>query len=412
MPRTCRRQLGRWWLLALSAIGLLMFAAAATASASSVAGADTARAAGTSTFGVRTGAATGRTGMGRYVHAARTPLGPATSAGLTQTGMERLLGRPDRGAILGGARAARGSLAGTPSLLSFADVAGDAAGAPDLTEVAINGDAATGTIAITVNAPGNVPAAPDGLVRIVTVWLNTDNNMATGDQGDEYVLQAIDDPADPEHWWAIGRWNGTDWEGVPYAPTMQFNRSGDVLAWTVNKTDLGGATGFAVWVSALTVDPATQTLTAHDLAPDAGTWLYDIAGPTRTMTMSVKPLIGKPVAAPARAKAGKRFAVSFRVTDPTQSKPTPLKSGTMVATPTIGGKVVRHTQSFKAGVARLSLVVPKTAKGKRLKVTVRIKASSHQDESIWIDLATGQTGVMGISYVGQSSTKSVSFQIR
>ena len=43
--------------------------------------------------------------------------------------------------------------------------------------------------------------------------------------------------------------------------------------------------------------------------------------------------------------------------------------------PVGGGKVLRHTDSFKAGKARLSFVVPKTAKGKLLKVEIKITAS-------------------------------------
>jgi hypothetical protein len=34
--------------------------------------------------------------------------------------------------------------------------------------------------------------------------------------------------------------------------------------------------------------------------------------------------------------------------------------------------VIRHAESFKAGTARLSFFVPKTAKGKLLKVNVKI----------------------------------------
>ena len=38
--------------------------------------------------------------------------------------------------------------------------------------------------------------------------------------------------------------------------------------------------------------------------------------------------------------------------------------------------MIRHAESFKAGKARLSFLVPKTAKGKQLKVKVTIKAGT------------------------------------
>ena len=47
----------------------------------------------------------------------------------------------------------------------------------------------------------------------------------------------------------------------------------------------------------------------------------------------------------------------------------------MVCDPTVAGKLIRHVEWFKAGKARLSLVVPKTAKGKQLKVKIKITAS-------------------------------------
>ena len=41
----------------------------------------------------------------------------------------------------------------------------------------------------------------------------------------------------------------------------------------------------------------------------------------------------------------------------------------------MAGKPLKHIESFKAGKARLSFVVPKTAKGKLLKITIAIAAS-------------------------------------
>ena len=50
-------------------------------------------------------------------------------------------------------------------------------------------------------------------------------------------------------------------------------------------------------------------------------------------------------------------------------------AGRMVADPTVNGKLVKHAESFKAGKARLTFVVPRTAKGKLLKIKLRISAS-------------------------------------
>ena len=99
-----------------------------------------------------------------------------------------------------------------------------------------------------------------------------------------------------------------------------------------------------------------------------------------------KPVIGAPSPSPATPVAGKRFTVSFKVRRGDTGKP--LTSGTMACDPSSGGKVLRHTESFKSGIARVSLAIPKSAKGKQLKVKLTI------------------------TYEGQSTTKVSSFRIR
>ncbi len=54
----------------------------------------------------------------------------------------------------------------------------------------------------------------------------------------------------------------------------------------------------------------------------------------------------------------------------------------MICDPSVAGKVISHTESFKAGIARLSFLVPKTAKGKLLKVKVTIKAGNQSATKI------------------------------
>jgi len=83
-----------------------------------------------------------------------------------------------------------------------------------------------------------------------------------------------------------------------------------------------------------------------------------------------KPVIVKPTTAPKVALAGKRFTVSFKLTRSDTGEP--LTAGTMVCDPSVGGKVLKHEEAFVASTARVSFVIPKSAKGKRLKVRVTI----------------------------------------
>lgn len=324
---------------------------------------------------------------------------------------------------------------------TFSDPAGDATGkAPDLTSVVINGDPATGLMTVSVTAVGYSAVSPD-TYPMVKVYLNTDRNVATGapnQLGSEYYLAVFTDARG--RGWNLTRWNGSAWEFVPASTssTQGFSRSGDVMTWTISTADLGGSGAFAFFVWSSTWD-ANDNLTGEDEAPnspEAGTWTYDISAatpptttstaptttttPTTTASASAPPMtiqtfltpvIGKPVTVPARVVAGKRITVSFPVTRSDDKKP--LTAGTMICDPSVVGKVIRHAESFRSGVARLSFVVPITAKGKQLKVKVTIKAPSYKGkEGTYIDATTGLTGTLSTEYLGQSSTKIVNLPVR
>lgn len=96
------------------------------------------------------------------------------------------------------------------------------------------------------------------------------------------------------------------------------------------------------------------------------------AGPSAWSAAPGKPVIGPPKAAPAKPQATKPFTVSFKVTSSTTHKA--LTSGLMSSATSAGGKAIAHKQSFRGGVARVSMVVPAIANGKPLRVTVTIRS--------------------------------------
>ena len=283
-------------------------------------------------------------------------------------------------AIAAGASARAWNTAST----TFTDPAGDSSGAPDLNTVAISDDYATGTITVTVTAAGYAADVPDG-ATFVKIYLNTDKNAGTGalDQdGTEYYVEAFKEPDGSG--WAVKRWDGSEYVLVSQSPTMSFVRSGDVLTWTLSRSDIGGTSGFTFFAWSAKFD-ANNTLVAEDVAPDDGAWSYDLATApppksTTTPAAVVKPLIGKPVTTPAVATAGKPFTVSFPVTRSDNGMP--LTTGRMICDPSVQAKVIKHAESFRGGTARLSFTVPKSAKGKVLKVKVTIKAGTQSTTGI------------------------------
>jgi hypothetical protein len=318
--------------------------------------------------------------------------------------------------FLGSAAAHRSAAA------TFSDPAGDAGGvAPDVTSVAIDGDPATRTMTVAVTATGYLPAGSDGMERDVNVYLDTDGNASTGSvSGSEYALVAWNDSTG--RYWDMERWDGSTWQSMPQSATMSFIRGGDVLTWTLNASDLGGSTGFSFYVLGGTYSGDNQV--GHDYAPDDGKWTYGLsavattttttttaAAPSRTLTLSLTPVIGKPATAPVHPAAGKRLAISFPVARSDDQKP--LAGGRVTATVSVGGKPVPHTQSFARGVARVSLAVPAAAKGKRVTVKLTVKAPSYRGrDGSYIDMSTGRSGTTRVYYSGRSATRSVSLPVR
>jgi hypothetical protein len=299
------------------------------------------------------------------------------------------------GALAAGAGASKTAPSIPAGVATFIDPAGDAQGGPDVTRVVVDGDVATGRIAITITAPGFEPATQDDRERDVLVFLDTDRSAATGDPaGAEYGLQAWNDASG--RWWDMSRWNGAGWESVPETPTMRVTSQGSSLTFQVGTTDLGGATSFRFYVFAGTWNTATKSFDTRDEAPDFGYWTYDITSstpttPTPTPTPTrVGLLIRPPQTTPKTPVAGKPFAAHFLVqlhklktitvidieTGETRQDLvgtwTPVPRGKATCAATIAGKVLARCGPLEDGDVRVSLVVPKTATGKVLRIAIKV----------------------------------------
>jgi hypothetical protein len=244
---------------------------------------------------------------------------------------------------------------------SWTDPSGDALGsAPDITGLQVSNDNG-GQILFSVAVSNLTPES--GLY----LFLDTDKNAATGDDGQEYVL-SWDASSDPDYnGWYIEHWSGTSWVH-PDHPTMRAMLTTTGVDFSVNRTDLGNTSGFAVKLFAprWTAD----AITGMDTAPDGlAAWTYDLTvAPTPAPV--VAPIFGSVTTVPARPVAGKKFVFTLAVKR--SDTGAPLTQGTMVCDPSVGGKVIKHAESFTGGKARLAFVVPKTARGKQLKVKVKI----------------------------------------
>lgn len=112
----------------------------------------------------------------------------------------------------------------------------------------------------------------------------------------------------------------------------------------------------------------TATLNTDEVPNSSGALTYFFSKPTPPVV--AKPVIAKPTTVPVTPRAGKRLTVSFKLTR--SDTGAPLTEGTMSCDPTIEGKKLGHTEVFEASTARVSFVIPKSARGRQLKIQVTV----------------------------------------
>jgi hypothetical protein len=228
---------------------------------------------------------------------------------------------------------------GTPA--EYADPAGDAKSAPDVSKVTIDLDATTGLLSFVVDLAPTEQLAANGLVGIA---LDTDRNGATGDRaGSDYFVIVGAEAA------ALLKWNGSDMVPFNHAPMGLGRQAGKVVVIFCS-CDIGTQT-FDFAVLGLRGDDI-------DVAPDNG-GTYPIPAVAIEITSFVyapKPLL---------PKAGKRFTL----------QPLGIRLGTnevvapdsLTCTAKLAGKSLTGR-----GVGRCSWLLPKKSRGKKLVVTVNV----------------------------------------
>lgn len=243
--------------------------------------------------------------------------------------------------------------AGPRGTAAYADPAGDAGQAPDLTRVTVDGTSGTVTIAVTAAGIG-APQTPGG--ALVGVYLDTDLRTATGAPGgDELALWRVESP--DERGCETDAWRGGAWQPLPPPSAATCSRTGDTVTWHV--ADVRGPFAFHVSSGGFAAD---GRVLARDRAPDSGSWAYVPAA------VAAVPVIGAPHA--TRAVAGRAMTIRFPVDR--SDTGAALTTGTICCGATAAGKPVPSHSALTGGAARIDLVVPKAAKGKLLTVTVTV----------------------------------------
>ena len=142
---------------------------------------------------------------------------------------------------------------------------------------------------------------------------------------------------------------------------------------------------FAVRVSGSGAQQITATASSDreaNPADNSATLTLQVTAPQAPLAPPsvAKPVFGKPLTQPLVPVAGKRFTFTLAVKR--SDTGAPLRTGRMVCDPTVAGKPVKHVESFTGGKARLSLLVPKAAKGKQIKIKIKIVSGSQSTTKV------------------------------
>jgi hypothetical protein len=216
--------------------------------------------------------------------------------------------------------AAVASLAGaTAPAATFTDPTGDSGSAPDITSVGVtNDDHGQYTFTIDFATPTPFPSTNDG----VFVYLDTDQNAATGASGFDYALGLVEGQS------GLLQWNASSdaYEVAAQQSSVDISFGQMSIVMTVNASDIGNVGTFKMAVvsihvedSGSSVDSTTeQTYTSQTIftllpvsvhqtaAKDGGTWTVS----TRVIRSDTGQPVGVPGAIKCSATEGsKKLAV-------------------------------------------------------------------------------------------------------
>jgi hypothetical protein len=246
-------------------------------------------------------------------------------------------------AVVAASVATAAALAGEKA---YTDGAGDAGTAPDLTSVTVSDT--NGFLAFKIM--GNLAPSTS-----YVIWIDTDRNQSTGDEGDELRV-GIDQEADAKSYWFASKWTGSTWERAGVDVTSRTFDGREELGFRAADAGITGPFNFVVGSMKFVAD----AVESRDLAPDSVVpFTYELTA--QRETTAAKATIGTVRLLPARPVAGKPLTLRFSVTSSATGQP--LTTGVATCSAQVKGRVVRGSASISNGIATCKLVVPKRTAG-------------------------------------------------
>jgi hypothetical protein len=257
--------------------------------------------------------------------------------------------------VAGSARAARTSHR-VASATSFSDAAGDSGAAADVTDVDVGNDLVAGHLVFWIT----VANRPDDLVGDdeLDVFIDSDNNPATGDFGSEYLIWVDAESV------GLSRWDGTSYVSIdvaslPASLSARYFKGDKAVRVAIHPRDLGITSAFNFAIG-------TYSGEAYDAAPNGPPdWAYAIASGKLQLAVSGAAVV------PKRPTAGKALALAMEIVRTDLNEV--LDQGKVSCTLKAGTKSVRATRArFVSGLALCAWNLPKSAKGKTVRGTISV----------------------------------------
>src|SRR5688572_19438461 len=178
------------------------------------------------------------------------------------------------------------------------------------------------------------------------VFLDTDNNPATGVEGADYLIQVSGDGVE------LGKWDGTAFaKHATLEPAVWASGYGPVFQ--LKAADLGDVKNFGFFFY-------SADNTNVDYAPDRGAWSYQL---TPLQLAVSKPKLD-------RAVAGKTF--SARMTVVRSDLDVALTEGAIACSAKVGSKVLTGSGRFVANRVTCTWRLPKNTRRKRLSGSIAV----------------------------------------
>jgi hypothetical protein len=190
---------------------------------------------------------------------------------------------------------------------------------------------------------------------LYAIFLDTDENVSTGGTfGSEFRL--VFDGASR----TLGRWNGSGFDSSTPQTSVKIDwleGLGPVVS--ISRAELGNPEGLNFVLASIRDDDI-------DLAPDSGTWSYEVT-PLELAVQSLK--VGP-------ARAGKSLVARMVVTR--SDLESPLVEGAVACAAKVGGKTLRGKGAFADEAVVCMWRLPANARGKKLTGSVAAKLQGVQ----------------------------------